>query len=111
MVVLIRKRTLHSHGYLGTGLAEPMPHIFIPPSLRRHTGGQRSVEVAGDTVREVIDRLDERFPGIKTRLCEGDRLKPGLSVAVDSRISDLGVKETVGPDSEVHFVLSVGGGC
>ncbi len=87
-----------------------MPHVFIPPSLRRHTNGERSVEVAGSTVREVIDRLDERFPGIKTRLCDGGRLKPGLSVAVDSRISDRGMTETVGPDSEVHFVVSVGGG-
>ncbi len=88
-----------------------MAHVFIPPSLRRHTGGERSVEVKGGTVREVIDRLDAQFPGIKARLCEGDRLKPGLSVAVDSRISDLGVRAAVGPDSEVHFVLSVGGGC
>jgi len=81
------------------------------PSLRRHTNGETSIEVDGATVREILDRLDERFPGIKERLCEGDHLKPGLAVAVDSRISDLGLMQPVGPESEVHFVSSVGGGC
>lgn len=87
-----------------------MPRVFIPPSLRRHTSGEKSVEVEGTSVRSIVDQLDERYPGLKERLCEGDHLKPGLAVAVDSRISDLGLMESVGPDSEVHFVSSVGGG-
>jgi molybdopterin synthase sulfur carrier subunit len=87
-----------------------MARVFIPASLRRHTGGTVSVELAARSVREIVDRLDERFPGIRDRLCEGERLKPGLAVAVDSRVSDLGLMQSVGPDSEVHFVSSVGGG-
>ena len=87
-----------------------MPRVFIPPSLRRHTGGVDQLEVAGVTVREVIDALDQQFPGIKARLCEGDQLQPGLSVAVDSAISDLGLLTRVEPASEVHFLQAVGGG-
>lgn len=87
-----------------------MPRVFIPPSLRRLTGGERSLDLPGRSVRELVEQLDERFPGIKARLCEGNHLKPGLAVAVDSRISDLGLMEAVNPQSEVHFVSSVGGG-
>ncbi|MBX3437684.1 MAG: MoaD/ThiS family protein [Planctomycetaceae bacterium] len=88
-----------------------MPRVFIPSSLRRHTGGVTSLDLEGTTIRELVDRLEERLPGLKDRLCEGNRLKPGLAVAVDSRISDLGLMQSVGPNSEVHFVASVGGGC
>ncbi|MGD9855510.1 MAG: MoaD/ThiS family protein [Planctomycetaceae bacterium] len=87
-----------------------MPRVFIPSSMRRSCGGTASIELSGHTVRELVDRLDERFPGFRVRLCAGDQLKSGLAVAVDSRISDLGLMESVNPDSEVHFVSSVGGG-
>ena len=87
-----------------------MAQVFIPPSLRQHTGGETSVKLDGSSAREILDRLDEQFPGIKSRLCEGGHLKPGLAVAVDSRISDLGLMQAVGEDSEVHFVSAVGGG-
>lgn len=87
-----------------------MPTVFIPPSLRRHTHGIDQLEIRAATVREIIAVLEDRFPGIRERLCVGDHLRPGLAVAVDSRISDLGVLEHVGERSEVHFVASVGGG-
>jgi hypothetical protein len=32
-------------------------------------------------------------------------------VAVDGEVSILGVVEPVGPDSEVHFIPALGGGC
>jgi sulfur-carrier protein len=43
--------------------------------LRDLTHGERSIDVKGDTVREVIDRLEERYPGIKDRLIENDRFR------------------------------------
>ncbi len=87
-----------------------MPVVFIPPSLRQLTQGVQRVELTATTVREVVARLEERFPGIGARLCDSDGLRPGLAVAIDSRISDLGFLERVEPDSEVHFVSAVGGG-
>ena len=87
-----------------------MPQVFIPPSLRRHTGGVDSIQVSGTTVREIVASLEEQFPGIRNRLCEGEQLRPGLAVAIDSTISDLGLLQKVGETSEVHFVSAVGGG-
>ena len=88
----------------------PMPIVFIPKPLRDLTGGTAEVTVEGSTVREVIDALDRRFPGIKTRLCRGDSLAPGLQVSIDHVMTTRGLRATVRPESEVHFLPVIGGG-
>ena len=87
-----------------------MPRAFIPPLLKPLTAGEEIVEVNGNNVRRVIDELENRFPGIREKLCEQDELKPGLTVAVDGNISSLGLLQKVGDDSEVHFLPAIGGG-
>ena len=87
-----------------------MPRVFIPPLLHPLTGGASEVDVEGSSVRQVIAALDERFPGIRERLCEGDQLRPGLAVAVDGRMSSVGLLQKVRPESEVHFLPAIGGG-
>jgi molybdopterin synthase sulfur carrier subunit len=84
--------------------------VYIPALLQGLTGGRESLEVAGETVREVIERLDEAHPGLRTRLMEGDRLRPNIAVAVDGEIRPTGLLDAVGPDGEVHFVFAVKGG-
>ena len=87
-----------------------MPTVFIPSLMIDITSGQQKVEVTGSNVREVINSLDELFPGIKNRLVEKHKMKPNISVAVDGEISPLGILEKVTPSSEVHFIPAVGGG-
>jgi molybdopterin converting factor small subunit len=87
-----------------------MPRVFIPPLLRPLTGGVEKLEMDAATVRQVIAELDARFPGIRDKLCENDRLKPGIAVAVDGKMSSRGLLEPVGPKSEVHFLPALGGG-
>jgi sulfur-carrier protein len=87
-----------------------MATVFIPSQLQSLTGGVRQLEVEGATVRELLDQLKTRFPGLKERFLEGDRLRGNLSVAVDGEVSPLGLMERVGPASEVHFVAAIRGG-
>jgi molybdopterin converting factor small subunit len=87
-----------------------MPAVWIPPLLRSLTHGQETVSVPGSTIRQVIDALDTRFPGIKARLCDGDAIRSGIAVAVDTQVSRLGLSQPVGEASEVHFLPSIGGG-
>lgn len=87
-----------------------MPEVYIPAMLRELTGGRSTVEAAGATVREVIEDLERTWPGIRDRLVDGGRLRPNLSVAVDGEVSPLGLRETVQPSSEVHFVAAIKGG-
>src|SRR5688500_2954415 len=87
-----------------------MPRVFIPVEWRLLTGGNAIVEVAGTTVREVVNSLESRFPGTADQLLQDDRIRPGLSVVIDSRVSTHGLREAVEPDSEIQFLPSISGG-
>ena len=87
-----------------------MVKVFIPPLMRELTSGQDQVEATGSSVRRIIDDLDQRYPGLKARLCAGDTLRPGLAVAVNGHVSSLGLLQKVPDESELHFLPAVGGG-
>ncbi len=87
-----------------------LPVVWIPTQLRDLTKGQQSVSVIGDTVREAIETLEIKFPGIKERLCEGDKIRPNISVLVDGHATPLKIRERLQETSEVHFVVRISGG-
>ena len=87
-----------------------MATVWIPSLLRDLTGGREQVRVPGRTVREVIDHLDDTFPGFQQKLCDENGLRPGIAVAVDAQIARLGVHQAVAENSEVHFLPAVSGG-
>jgi sulfur-carrier protein len=45
-----------------------MSVIRIPPTLREQTGGEREVLAEGKTVRDLLDDLTARFPGLREQL-------------------------------------------
>jgi molybdopterin synthase sulfur carrier subunit len=87
-----------------------MATVFIPSLMQKLTGGQQQVAVSGSTVREIINNLEEEYPGIKERLMDKFRLKPNITVAVDGEVTPIGMLEKVDEDSEVHFLPAIGGG-
>jgi len=87
-----------------------MPTLFIPAPIRSLTGGKTSVVVAGSSVREAIESLEAEFPGVKDRLCEGDKVRPNISIMVNGLISNLRMREKLEDTSEVHFVIAISGG-
>jgi sulfur-carrier protein len=56
--------------FAGTGAG--MTTVRIPPTLRAEVGGERQVAATGDTVREVLDDLIERYPGLRAQLVSAD---------------------------------------
>ena len=87
-----------------------MPVVGIPSLLCDLTNGERSLAVEGVTIRDVVDNLDKLYPGLKERLCDGDRLRPSISIIVDGHTSTLKLRERLQESSEVHFVISISGG-
>ena len=87
-----------------------MARVWIPSLLRELTNGQETIEVPGRTVRQLIEELERRFPGIKARLCTDDSLRAGIAAVVDSQVAQMGLMQTVGQESEVHFLPALGGG-
>jgi len=87
-----------------------LPTLWIPAPLRDLTQGKSSVTVSGSTVREAIENLEVQCPGIKERLCEGDKIRPNISVLVDGHVTHLKIRERLEETSEVHFVIAISGG-
>jgi molybdopterin synthase sulfur carrier subunit len=78
--------------------------------LQPLTKGVKEVEVEAKNIRQVVEALEAKFPGIKERLVEDGQLMPNLAVSVDGEVGRLGLMEKVGPESEVHFIPAIGGG-
>ena len=88
-----------------------MPHVAIPSLMRKLTAGEEQVTVPGTTVREVIDNLEYRYPGVKARLCEEGRIKPGIAVYIDGILTTReGMRERLDADAEIHFLPAISGG-
>jgi sulfur-carrier protein len=87
-----------------------MPTVWIPALLRHLTHDQETVQVAGQTVLDLIDALDARYPGIKARVCQDDHLRPGMAVVIDTQVARGGLTESVQENSEVHFIPAIAGG-
>ena len=87
-----------------------MAIIFIPTMLQPLTGGVKQTECEGRNVRQIIDGLEARYPGIKERLVEDGEIRANLAVAIDGDVARMGMLERVSENSEVHFVPAIGGG-
>ena len=78
--------------------------------MQKLTDGQTQIEVEGETVRQVVEALEERYPGFKDRIVADDRIKTEIAVAVDGEVVVAGLRARVGPESEVHFLPALAGG-
>ena len=87
-----------------------MAVIFIPTMLQKMTDGAQKVDMEARNVRQVIERLEELYPGIKDRLLEDGDIAPNIAVAIDGDVAIMGLLQRVGENSEVHFVPAIGGG-
>jgi molybdopterin converting factor small subunit len=86
--------------------------VRIPPTLREQAGGQREVAAAGDTVRELLEDLMGRFPGLRTQLVEDGDIAPFVNVYVegeDVRTLD-GLETEVTSSSTVILLPAMAGG-
>jgi molybdopterin converting factor small subunit len=82
-------------------LPSTLPPLF--KDLPRH------VDVDAATVNEAIDRLDERWPGLRDRLCEpGPALRRHINVYVDRERA--GLDTELGAQSRVDVIAAISGG-
>ena len=87
-----------------------MADVHLPPTLPPLFAGlPRRLDVEAASVAEAIERLDERWPGLRDRLCEpGPSLRPHINVFVAGRPADLSTP--VAPGDTVHVIPAVSGG-
>jgi molybdopterin synthase sulfur carrier subunit len=87
-----------------------LPVVWIPSLLRPLVEGQETVSVSGETVGQVMANLEQRYPGLRARLFQGERLRPNLSLLVDGTLSNRGLLQQVGEESEIRFIPAIHGG-
>ena len=87
-----------------------MAVVILPRSLvSLIPGTSRQTEVEAASIREAIDRLDERTPGLRNRLVDsGPVLREHINVFVDGVQATL--ETPLAPDSTVHVIPAVSGG-
>jgi sulfur-carrier protein len=87
-----------------------MAAINLPPTLPPlFEELPRHLDVPAATVDEAITRLDERWPGLRDRLCEpGPALRRHINVYVDREPADL--QTPVRPDSRIDLIAAISGG-
>ncbi|MCR9146494.1 MAG: MoaD/ThiS family protein [Rhodobacteraceae bacterium] len=81
-----------------------MVQVTIWGSLSDFTEGAREVEVDAANLRELLDGLAQRYPGLKPQL------ERGVSVSIDGRIYNDSWFQPIQPDSEVVLLARLKGG-
>jgi molybdopterin synthase sulfur carrier subunit len=87
-----------------------MPIVVIPSLMSDLAPFVEKVTVPGATVRQVIDQLEARFPGIRERLCQDGRLLSNIAVVVDGAISQQRLSHPLNETSQVRFIPALSGG-
>ena len=89
-----------------------MATVRIPTPLRTLTGGEEQVEIPGATLREVIETLEKKHPGIKDRLLDDKGVRRFVNIYVgdeDVRFLD-GLETKLTSGTEISIVPAIAGG-
>ena len=87
--------------------------VLIPTPLQKFTQDNASLTVEAQSIQELVDALEQSFPGIKKRICDEEgKLRRFLNLYVNSEdIRFLEGQATLLQDGdEVSIVPAVAGG-
>ena len=87
--------------------------IRIPTPLRKLTDGKGEIEGSGKTIEELLNNLEEVYPGIKDRLCdESGNIRRFVNIYLneeDIRFCQ-GKETSIADGDEVSIVPAIAGG-
>jgi molybdopterin converting factor small subunit len=86
--------------------------VHIPTPMRQHTEGLATVEVAGGSVKGVLDALGQKYPAIVAKLFDNGQVRRFVNVYLnDEDIRYLDNMATAVKDGdEVSIIPAVAGG-
>jgi molybdopterin synthase sulfur carrier subunit len=84
--------------------------VTLPPALvRLFPGATARLDVPAASVSEIIDALDERWPGMRDRLIDSTpRIRRHINVFVEGRRA--GLDTPLDPGARVFIITAVSGG-
>jgi MoaD family protein len=87
--------------------------VLIPTPLQNLTNNQATIECQATNIKEMLDDLEQNFPGIKSRICdENGNIRRFVNFYVNSEdIRFLqGADTTLKDGDEVSIVPAIAGG-
>ena len=87
-----------------------MIKVFLPYRTRKIFDLPVEVNAEGKNLRNLIEFLDKKYPGLKQELVDEEKLKPTISAVIDGRTTRLGLIQKLENVSEIHFLPSIAGG-
>jgi len=87
--------------------------VFIPSVLRANVGGVKSIDVPGDSIRDVVGALIEKHPSLSAQILTDDGdLNRFVNVYVNGQdVRYLsGLDTPVAPADEVRLLPAMAGG-
>jgi molybdopterin converting factor small subunit len=84
--------------------------VILPTPLAEYTAHAREVQADGQTLGQLFDDLDRRYPGLRFRVVdEQDAIRAHIKVFVN-RVQAAGLAAPLGPGDEVLVVAALSGG-
>ncbi len=87
--------------------------IHIPTALRKFTKDEESIEVNAQTVADILNRIEERHAGFRSRVCDNNgELRRFINIYVNGEdVRFLDNLATRVPDgAEVSIIPAISGG-
>lgn len=81
-----------------------MPVIHLPPELRSRAGGQATISLPGERIRDLLTALYARYPDLEAPI------KQGMAVAIDGTIVNQPLNERLAEQSVIHLLPRIEGG-
>ena len=91
--------------------SRPVPVLVVLPGIlvNLFPGSVREVQVSAASVREAIDALDARWPGMRDRVCDSrPAIRRHINVFVDGDKATLDTP--LAPGTEVIIMTAISGG-
>jgi molybdopterin converting factor small subunit len=91
--------------------ARPVPVLVVLPGIlvNLFPGAVREVQVSAASVRDAIDALDARWPGMRDRVCDSrPAIRRHINVFVDGDKATLDTP--LEPGTEVIIMTAISGG-
>lgn len=87
-----------------------MIRVFLPSQLHSYSGGASRAEAEGETVGQVLDDLEGRYPGLKFRVIdEQDRIRPHMRLFANGEpVRSLALALASGDELMIFGALSGG---
>ncbi len=84
--------------------------VHIPSPLQSYTGNQSPVESRGADIRELLDNLEQSYPGIRFRIIsEQDHIRPHIKIFVrDQAVPHLDTR--LSGTEDIHIICALSGG-